>query len=269
MADAKAKEAEALRRQDPTAALDKRRAEVKAKYAAIRALKEERNRLEDGLLGRRQATEQAALRQKQLDRESKAKEAEGLKLEKKLFALNADLQELHAELSKEADELRKGSSRLGTLERTFDELVQELKTLEEDGLRKQQELQQARLEHQSESQASRELGLKLGRLESEVRHRERELDDLTKKRNAELAIHDRQETLNQSLNDRLDRSVEAIQECREINQEVAPILLQLAAEIRAYCQTDEKAREILNRAGRMQEVLAKVERKLRGSGAPI
>lgn len=61
---------------------------------------------------------------------------------------------------------------------------------------------------------------------------------------------------------KLDKNLEIIYEYQGINRD-------LVGEIRAYCQVDERAREILNRSNRMEDVINRVEKKIKSSSQSL
>lgn len=73
---------------------------------------------------------------------------------------------------------------------------------------------------------------------------------MIKKRNQGVVTHQKHTEYNRMVNMRLDRNLEIIYEYQGINKD-------LVSEIRAYCQVDEKAREILNRSVRMEDIINK------------
>ena len=85
---------------------------------------------------------------------------------------------------------------------------------------------------------------------------------MIKKRNQEVVVHKRETEYNKGVNIKLDKNLEIIYEYQGINRD-------LVGEIRAYCQVDERAREILNRGGRMEEVINKVEKKIKASSQSL
>ena len=126
MLESKHREADQIKRENLAikARLDKKRAEVAGRFSQLRALKEEKNKMEDDLLSERQQVDQQLMHSKRPEREVKAKESDVTRLEKKLLAMNSSSEQLKEELQKHSEDLRRSTSKLSSMELTFDELMQ-------------------------------------------------------------------------------------------------------------------------------------------------
>ena len=94
----------------------KKKAEIQARYAQSKAIKEDKNRLEDMVMETKQQFDQAILKGKQLEREIKNRENENTRLEKRVYATARAEEIVKDNIKIKHDELRKQTARLASLE---------------------------------------------------------------------------------------------------------------------------------------------------------